>query len=130
MCDASNCNVYGYGGVCISIQKCLCNPGFITTRENFGIFDCDYKQKSSLTAALLEFLFPLGAGHLYARNYSLAGLKFISFFIFLFFSISGKTEKCKGFDYILKSFFSLLVLFDTICYLIGFYNDGFGYPLY
>lgn len=59
--SAFQCN---YNGICGEDHKCYCNNGYITYKSDIG---CNYKQKSTLIAFLLElFLGPFsGAGYFY-----------------------------------------------------------------
>jgi len=61
--DYSDCN---YNGVCTKEKTCRCNDGYITFPED-NESGCNYKQKNTLTAFLLQFFLGgfSGAGYFY-----------------------------------------------------------------
>jgi hypothetical protein len=67
--DDSDCN---YRGVCTNTNVCQCDDGYTTFPENHST-GCNYKQKSSLTALLLQlFFWMFGAGYFYLGVIDLA----------------------------------------------------------
>lgn len=111
-----------------------------TPHEN--IIYCNYERKCKVTAFLLEFLFPFGAGHLYTGKLKLALIKLLTFSIFFLF-ICGELFylKCKlnalnkchmylTFSIIGDIFFWLCFhICDLFSYAFGIYTDGNGVKL-
>ena len=64
------------GGKCQN-EKCICNDWYTTYtykvdhQKRYEIYKCCYKQKSKLTAVVLEFVIGFGLGHFYVGNYTL-----------------------------------------------------------
>jgi hypothetical protein len=141
-------------GMCLgNICKCslgfttyhvYCNNSPQTTPSNYSKSEtyCNYRQLCAYTAFFLEFMFPFGAGHLYARNFKQAILKFFSFSIFFCFicgefflfkfklSILSKLDRIIVFIIISDIFIWFIFhLADIICYGAGIYSDGNGIEL-
>jgi hypothetical protein len=141
-------------GICIE-NICKCSPGFTTngiynnqtsqisqtTFSNTETF-CNYRQLCAYTAFFLEFLFPIGAGHIYAKNFKLAILKFFSFSIFFCFicgefflfrvklSILSKCDRIIAYFLISDIFIWFIFhLVDLAFYGAGIYRDGNGIEL-
>ena len=93
-CTISNCK----GGFCIESFICQCQVGFVDKQDSQPqttstepvvgdpkpILYCNYKQKSQLTSFLLEFIFPIGIGHLYAGRILNGILKMLLYILFPF----------------------------------------------
>ena len=63
LCATTYCSING--GTCNG-NTCACKSGYIT--KDASSIPCCYKQKSQLTAFLLEFIFSFGFGHFYIGN--------------------------------------------------------------
>jgi hypothetical protein len=134
ICSYENCPFSQ--GVCYD-NKCLCAYGFKTlSSASEPQINCNYHQKSKMTAFLLEFFFPFGLGHYYAGKFYFAIAKLV-LFVFLFCNFCGELV-CMNLR-IFKLFicstlfaiaFSCMWLtfqsIDLLCYLTGLYNDGYG----
>jgi hypothetical protein len=85
-CNENNCNkIFGY---CATDKICLCREGFANylpdrnindlsqEYQNYANIPCSYSRKRQLITFLLEFLVPVGAGHLYLGNALLGVVKF------------------------------------------------------
>eukprot|EP01084_Bolivina_argentea_P317248 550037_1 len=73
-----DCNGHG---ICVysSISFCLCDSGY-TTHNPPGNTECNYKQKSQMTAFLLSLILGgFGAGRFYVGDYSLGVAKLLVF---------------------------------------------------
>ena len=79
-CNTANCPLNQ--GYCKS-DKCSCLEGFITVSGQTDFKFCNYKQKESIIALLLESFGLFGFGHLYAGRTSYGITKIICFFIFI-----------------------------------------------
>ena len=138
-CNALNCPPLR--GLC-SNNLCVCEDGYATVNnkqiKNNGIF-CNYNLKSRYIAFLLEFFFPIGAGHFYSGKTILASIKLglfvflvVSFIIVLFCKSVNRFNANSG--TITLSFLIILCLlgivlmqiFDLIGYACGIYLDGNG----
>ena len=138
-CDSLNCPPLR--GLC-SNNLCVCEEGYATVNnnqiKNNGIF-CNYNLKSRYIAFLLEFFFPIGAGHFYSGKTILASIKLglfvflvVSFIIVLFCKSVNRFNANSG--TITLSFLIILCLlgivlmqiFDLIGYACGIYLDGNG----
>ena len=139
ICNASNCPPLR--GLC-SNNICVCEDGYTTINnnkiKNDGIF-CNYILKSRYIAFLLEFFFPIGAGHFYSGKTILACIKLGMFVVLIISSILVLCCKSKNrFNAnpgaitltilillcILGIFF--MQIFDLIGYAFGIYLDGNG----
>lgn len=103
---------------------------------------CTYKRKSQLVYFLLEFILNIGAGHLYASNYTLGVIKMILVFLpCVLFSLlicmgvmsSSKIADMAVFGYclVVASVCAIVIwwLVDVILIAIGYYTDGNRVPL-
>lgn len=73
LCDPTICSPRG--GICLEGNICKCRHCFTSLKDyanesNLYWYtkdnrECNYEQYSAITAALLEFFFPIGAGHFY-----------------------------------------------------------------
>jgi hypothetical protein len=90
--DDSDCN---YRGVCTNTNVCQCDDGYTTFPENHST-GCNYKQKSSLTALLLQlFFWMFGAGYFYLGVIDLAlGELFLFWGGLIFIGILGCVFVC------------------------------------
>ena len=103
-----------------------------------GIF-CNYTLKSRYIAFVLEFFFPIGAGHFYAGKTILAGIK-LGFFVLIVLSfifmccLLAKNRNDTNAGSIILTIIIILSLvglilmqiFDLIGYAAGIYSDGNG----
>ena len=142
-CNTINCSIEQ--GICIK-NICECFYEYTTLNgSNINSNDqkfCNYKKHCRITAFLLEFLFPIGVGHLYTRKINLALFKFTIFLIFFSFLCGefcylnyklNAMNKC----HIYLAFLIVLNIFLWIClhicdlvgYGFGFYKDGNGIEL-
>ena len=64
------------GGMLLSNTKCACKSCFSTNYSNSQI-QCSYEQRSSTTAGILEFLFPIGIGHFYTGSIAFGFFKMV-----------------------------------------------------
>ena len=138
-CNSLNCPPLR--GLCNG-NICVCEESYITVNNdkvhNNGIF-CNYREKSRFIAFLLEFFFPIGAGHFYSGKTILASIKLgmfvflvVSFIIVLFCKSVNRFNANSG--TITLSFLIILCLlgivlmqiFDLIGYACGIYLDGNG----
>ena len=75
-CGTLTCNV---NSICnTQFNNCTCPYGYSTnnsTNNSNPIQYCCYKQKSQLTAFLLEFFLSFGIGHFYSGNYAIGSVK-------------------------------------------------------
>lgn len=79
-CNPENCPpLQGY---CKS-DKCICLEGYITVLDQTNFKFCNYKQKESVIALLLESFGLFGVGHLYAGRIYYGLSKIFCFFIFI-----------------------------------------------
>ena len=131
-------------GLC-SNNICVCEDGFTTINNKYiktsGIF-CNYKLKSRYIAFLLEFFFPIGAGHFYSGKTILASIKLGIFVLLIFAMIALLCCNSKGKNkpdmitiilaiVIILCLLSLIFMqiFDLIGYAAGIYVDGNGVEL-
>ena len=139
LCDALNCPPLR--GLCNN-GECICENGFATVNTNHiksnGIF-CNYTLKSRYIAFVLEFFFPIGAGHFYAGKTILAGIK-LGFFVLIVLSfifmccLLAKNRNDTNAGSIILTIIIILSLvglilmqiFDLIGYAAGIYSDGNG----
>lgn len=148
-CGTDSFCALGNNGTCVEVEQtfqCQCKKGFTTSAED-SLYQCCYKQKSSVVAFLLEIFLGFGVGHFYVGNIYFGIVKCVLYCI-LFISIiiiCIRRFRFKGQD-IDNSF--LLKLFRTVCFLLcgctyvawqmidsvlfslGGYNDANGMPLY
>ena len=71
-------------------DKCICLKGFLTIKDEKKF--CNYKQKNTMTALLLETFGLIGFGHLYAGRFFNAFIKLIIFYGII----------CFGFQFVIQ----------------------------
>eukprot|EP00340_Litonotus_pictus_P008849 CAMPEP_0170514712 /NCGR_PEP_ID=MMETSP0209-20121228/1287_1 /TAXON_ID=665100 ORGANISM="Litonotus pictus, Strain P1" /NCGR_SAMPLE_ID=MMETSP0209 /ASSEMBLY_ACC=CAM_ASM_000301 /LENGTH=253 /DNA_ID=CAMNT_0010798911 /DNA_START=81 /DNA_END=842 /DNA_ORIENTATION=- len=146
-CTSDNCS----HGKCIDEEYCVCHRGYASYKiTNFEDSDedidpkdkiyCDYQMKEQIVAFLLETIFILGFGHLYAGRIVHGVLKMLIILLFVAFDlllkswIASKSLKTKNFYYTLSLslYFGLLVfqLLDIVMLGLNKYHDGNGMPFY
>jgi hypothetical protein len=134
------------GGTCID-GMCICLKGYTTYLSSRNHTLCNYAQKSSITAGLLELFFGNGTGHFYAGR-SINGLVKLCSSLFFCFScccsifLIRKLEedvRTAGHPHISFLFIFALTIgtslvfwqvVDSILFLFGIYYDGNNTPLY
>ena len=73
-CDLTLCDPIG--GYCVNYD-CMCNKCYISLNLPNDHRKCNYAQSSSIKAGIIEFIFPIGFGHLYLGNIGNAVIKMI-----------------------------------------------------
>jgi len=151
-CTLLNC--LQENGLCIEEFICNCLTGFLNVEINTNIDKetlhyCNYQQKLQLIAFLLEFLIPIGAGHLYCNRFLYAMIKFI-FIVILPCCICYFIYKCSQGSTYLETFVSVYrknksltiamnmweacaviwIVIDIILFGVNFFNDGNKLPLF
>lgn len=137
---------------CINGKACACSNGYVNFKPHHYLlnqnykFDqvfCTYQQKKRIPAALLEF-FVTGMGHFYCGRVINGLFKIgisLSPFIVLIFICCLKVVKHENeaegvikilICYICFGCCAIIIwqILDVIAFLMGFYNDGYGIPLY
>jgi TM2 domain-containing membrane protein YozV len=134
ICSKVNCPTAQ--GICTNDNKCACYEGFTTIYDDeFGMYQCNYPQKSQMKAFLLEFVLGFGVGHFYLGNYILAIIKltfsFISAVIICFlpyFILSIRSKTLKNIFPYLQTVFGLIYtgwqVTDGILIALLYYKDG------
>jgi hypothetical protein len=127
-----NCN---YNGICGENNKCYCNDGYITFNSNTS---CNYKQKSTIIAFLLEFFFGFesGAGYFYLGLNALGIAQLVYFWggVCIFINFLSKTTDIENSLLISFIFLWLIGVFIWWLYAIiiissGQINDSNGAPI-
>lgn len=135
-CDPMKLDNCNNKGVCIDLEKnsfyvCMCDDRYLG-------YNCEIKQKSRLTAFLLElfFGFYFGGGDFYLGRILLGVIKIfltilIAVFIFYFYGSKG-IYKNVFFTLLLLLHTTLLIwwILDLIYIARGYYNDGNGNQLF
>jgi len=154
-CSKENCE--NNNGSCVKNNICLCNLGYANLQNSKKV--CNFKESFQKYALILEFVFPIGIGHLYCSRNLVGSVKLIVLFLIpllivilfnLFSKINMETniglennyEKKnnptnvanfsflkKIFSYIYLMTFSLWFFFDIIMFSANLYKDGWGYDL-
>jgi len=83
-CSVENC--YPNSGVCKG-EKCFCLEGYLTIPMKNDFRSCNYSQKKTIYALLLESFGLIGFGHLYAGRYFNGILKLLWFFVNIFYGV-------------------------------------------
>ena len=79
-CNSVNCP--SLQGFC-KTDKCICLDGYMTVSDNNNFKFCNYEQKQSIVALLLESFGLFGVGHLYAGRVYYGLSKIFCFFVFI-----------------------------------------------
>jgi hypothetical protein len=134
-CTISNCP---YPNNCVGNTVCLCDKSranhFIETNNEIKLNSepiyCQYERKKLLTAFLLEFFIPIGAGHLYSGLIAMGVIKMVVCLFLLStpcWILCTQNKKIRFFlmtaNYLIFSFWWL---FDVIYYGVNKYVDGNG----
>ena len=124
ICNEQNCP--SNRGTCSGENICYCHNGYISTYESPIL--CDYEQKDRVLYFILEFLPSFGAGHFYAGNYVLGGIKLVIYLI-IFGVYIGVYSRKKGIDaarvrLFLTVIFVLWQVVDGLFIFWGVYEDG------
>ena len=124
ICNEENCP--SNRGTCSGENICYCHDGYISTYESPIL--CDYEQKDRVVYFILEFVPSFGAGHFYAGNYVLGGIKFVVYLI-IFGVYFGVYNRKKGIDaarvrLFLMVIFVLWQIVDGLFIFWGVYDDG------
>ena len=137
VCNSQSCRLpFAY---CRTPTICHCTKGYANYQESRTssqfTLPCTYVQKKQLIAFALEFFFPLGVGHFYAKRITNGVLKL--FFIILTpclllcVNISGKNGGVG--TAALSTFYSVCTfawfITDLILFGMNNYNDGNDVPL-
>ena len=142
-------NVYVINCVCIAGENCPYNQGYCMNDScvclsnywthnkinNSPIIYCNYQRTSSLKLFIAEFFLP-PLGNYLAGYYFYATFKLVLIIIFLIFVKSGVYAEFKDAKifllFLLISLLTLLIMqiCDIFGYLIGYYTDSEGVPLY
>ncbi len=83
-CNVENCP--SNSGICKG-EKCYCSEGYLTVPTKNDARSCNYAQKKNIFALLLESFGLIGFGHVYAGRYINGILKFVWFFINIFYGV-------------------------------------------
>jgi hypothetical protein len=134
--EAYDCS---YNGICTNEKTCKCNDGYVTYPSNH-VTGCNYKQKSTLVAFLLQFFlgFISGAGYFYLGQTELGLGQLFLFWggtiLSLFFACCSCSEKSDSNEEILYK--CVLYMGCIIWYMYslaeiggGITKDGNGAPI-
>ena len=125
-------------------DRCVCLPGYVTynEKEEKNKKFCNYKQKSVLTALILESIGLIGCGHLYAGRIFSGFFKIIIFYAIICFGTQFVIELLKessetDFAFYVKNAISIgCIGTPLIWHFIDLYNfafnkylDGNGIPM-
>ena len=138
-CNSENCpSLQGY----CKTNKCICLDGYITVSDNTNFKFCNYEQKQSIIALLLESFGLFGVGHLYAGRIYYGISKIFCFFVFIclgsqFVITLLKEESDTKIAYYVKLLISLGCLgvpiiwhlFDLYKWAKNMYDDGNNQPM-
>jgi hypothetical protein len=134
------------GGKCIN-GICNCIKGFSTYLTSKNHLLCNYEQKNSVAAGLLELFLGSGTGHFYSGR-RINGVVKLSFSVFFYFSCCcslylirklKEDPRTSGHPHISFLFlFAMIVgitiffwqIVDSILFIFGLYYDGNNMPLY
>jgi len=149
-CDTTLCSPKG--GICTE-NECVCNRCYVSVIQPNDHRLCNYSQYSSFTAGLIEFLFPVGFGHLYLGNIQNCVVKMtlayimicgIYAFVVYYFIYTTKDDnnyilatnkniirtaeqdvlRIKKYAYLSQILFIVLHIIDLFWLLSGKYKDG------
>lgn len=128
-------------GYC-KVDTCICFEGFMTNKEELPQVYCNYEQKHTMTALLLETFGLIGFGHIYSGRYGSGILKMIIFYAIICFGTQFVIQFMKentdsDVAYYIKIVISLICIGTPIVWhFIDLYNwacdnykDGNGMPM-
>ena len=116
-------------GYC-KVDTCICFEGFMTNKEELPQVYCNYEQKHTMTALLLETFGLIGFGHIYSGRYGSGILKMIIFYAIICFGTQLRTGIDKSLIHNnLAHRFRCCVLYKD-SYLIDLYRNTNSVALY
>ena len=142
--DQSNCNYI----TCPTLQgyckadKCVCFEGYLNFSTDGEKKYCNYKQKSAITALLLETFGLIGFGHFYAGRVFSGFLKIVCFYVIICYGTQFVIQFMKENTYSDIAYY-IKIIISVVCigtplvwHFIDLYNwasnnylDGNGMPL-